>query len=292
MIPQTNQNFPVSAVLRPRVDIESLVETKLPPAPGSMIRITNLLRDYNASTRQITEAISYEPALVARILRLANSPIYSLETNVTSVAMAINAVGTKTLQDIVMVEFAAATFGTQIRNSPIGQKIWEHSLAVAMLARELSKMLEMHGTEETFTCGLLHDLGKLILLNNDFEAYAQILTENEENEMLIAETRQFGYNHTEVGSLVARRWGLPEGVCCAILHHHNPSQAEHPMLVAHIVDAADIVANVKGYGVRSEDASKLVVSESIMKLNFTPEILESTWDRLESNIQEIIKAFS
>jgi putative nucleotidyltransferase with HDIG domain len=257
-----------------------------------MIRITNLLRDYNSSTRQITDAFSYEPALVARILRLANSPIYSLETNVTSVAMAINAVGTKTLQDIVMVEFAAATFRSQIRNSPIGQKIWEHSLAVAILARELSKMLEMHGTEETFTCGLLHDLGKLILLNSDFELYSQILTENEENEMLIAETRQYGYNHTEVGSLVARRWGLPDGVCYAILHHHNPSQAEHPMLVAHVIDVADIVANLKGYGVRAEDEGKLVYSESIMKLGFTPEILDRTWNNMESQIKEIIKAFS
>ena len=161
MIPQTNQNTSAPVTPRPRIDIEALVETKLPPAPGSMIRITNLLRDYNASTRQISDAISYEPALVTRILRLANSPIYSFETNVTSVQMAINAVGTKILQDIVMVEFAAASFGKQIRNSAVGQKIWEHSLAVAMLARELSKLLQMHGTEETFTCGLLHDLGKL-----------------------------------------------------------------------------------------------------------------------------------
>ncbi len=292
MIPQSNQNLPNPAPIRPRISIERLVETKLPPAPGSMIRITNLLRDYNSSTRQICDAISYEPALVTRILRLANSPIYSFETNITSVSMAVNAVGTKTLQDIVMVELASAAFGRQIRNSPVGQKIWEHSLAVAMLSRELSKMLEMHGTEETFTCGLLHDLGKLILLSNDFDAYSVILEEDGESEMLIAETRQYGYNHTEVGSLVAKRWGLPEGVCYAILHHHNPSQAEHPMLVAHIIDVADIVANIKGYGVRVEDPSKLEFSESVMKLGFTVESLERAWLGLESQIQEIINTFS
>lgn len=292
MLPLSNENFAGSSSVRPRINIETLVETKLPPAPGSMMRITNLLRDYNSSTRQICDAISYEPALVTRILRLANSPIYSLETGVTSVSMAVNTVGTQILQDIVMVEFASVTFGSQISQSVVGQKIWKHSLAVAVFARELSKMLEMHGTEETFTCGLLHDLGKLILLSSDFENYSQIMNVSGEHEMLISENRQYGYNHTEVGSLVAKRWGLPEAVCYAILHHHNPSQAEHPMLVAHIIDVADIVANIKGYGLRAENDTKLLCSESAMKLGFTPELIERIWNNVEGSIQEIIKTFS
>lgn len=291
MIPHTNDYAANPIPVRPRIDIETLVETKLPPSPGSMVRINNLLRDYNSSTRQITEAISYEPALVARVLRLANSPIYSLERNVTSIQMAINAVGTKILLEIVMMEFAATTFGKQIRNSFFGQKIWEHSLTVALVARELSRTLEMQGTEESFTCGLLHDLGKLILLSNDYDGYSKILSADEESEMLILENQQYGYNHTEIGSLVARRWGLPEGVCYAILHHHNPSQADQPMLVAHIVDVADIIANVNGYGVRLEDEEKLSYSESVMKLGFTPEHLENAWNKVKDSIQDVIKTF-
>lgn len=274
-----------------KIDIDSLVKTNLISAPGSLIQITNLLKDYNTSPKLIAEAFSYEPALVTKILRLANSPIYSLENEVTSISVAINTIGSKHLQELLMVQLASITFGKQIHNNPIGKKIWEHSLAVAIYARELSKMLEMHGVEENFTCGLLHDLGKLILLSHNFEDYLKILAESE-SELLSSETRQYGYTHAEIGSLVAKRWGLPDPVCYVILNHHNPSQAQKLMLATHIIDVADIMANIKGYGTRQEDESKIACSESIMKLGFTAEVLERTWSNVEINIQEIIKTFT
>lgn len=293
MIANTNQ-FEAQTILPPKakVDIETLLESKLPPSPGSMMRITGLLRDYNCPLRKITEAISYEPVLVVRILRLANSPIYSLERNVTSIHLAITAVGAKAIHDIVMIGLASTTFSRALKNSPIARKIWEHSIAVAMIARQLSKTLEMRGTEEAFTCGLLHDIGKLILLSNYIDGFSALTEINNESEMLNCETELFGYNHAEIGSLIARRWGLPEEVYYPILHHHNPSQAEHGTLVAHLVDVADIIANIRGYGLREEDASKLETSESVMKLGFTPQHLENAWNNAESNIIEVIKTFA
>ena len=262
-------------MLKPKVDIETLLITKLPPSPGTMMRITTLLRDYNASVREVTQAISYEPVLVVRILRLANSPVYALERNVTSIQAAMAAVGTKAVHDIVMIGLASTTFSKEIKNSPIAKKIWEHSLAVAMTARELSKVLGMRGTEEAFTCGLLHDIGKLILLSNDVEGFTSLLGYTGENDMLWGEDELYGYNHAEVGSLIARRWNLPEEVYYSILHHHNPSQSDQGNVVTHLVDIADTMANIKGYGLRTEEESKLENSESVMKLGFTPAHLKT-----------------
>ncbi len=256
------------------------------------MRITTLLRDYNASMREVTQAISYEPVLVVRILRLANSPVYALERNVTSIQSAISAVGTKAVHDIVMIGLASTTFSKEIKNSPIAKKIWEHSLAVAMTARELSKMLGMRGTEEAFTCGLLHDIGKLILLSNDVEGYTSLLDNDGESEMLQGEQELYGYTHAEVGSLIAKRWNLPEEVYFSILHHHNPSQSEQGNLVAHLVDVADTIVNIKGYGLRPESENKLEVSESVMKLGFSPSHLENAWQNAETNINEVIKTFT
>lgn len=292
MIPDINPYEPPTPVFKPKVDIESLLITKLPPSPGTLMRITTLLRDFNASMREVTQAISYEPVLVVRILRLANSPVYALERNVTSIQSAIAAVGSKAVHDIVMIGLASTTFSKEIKDSPIAKKIWEHSLAVAMTARELSKVLGMRGTEEAFTCGLLHDIGKLILLSNDVEGYSSVLGFEGESEMLQGETELYGYNHAEVGSLIAKRWNLPEEVYFSILHHHNPSQSEQGNLVAHIVDIADIMVNTKGFGLRPEPESKLEGSESVMKLGFTPEHLETAWKCAEGNIIEVIKTFS
>lgn len=280
-----------SVSIKPKINIDLLVETNLPPSPGSIIRITKLLRDVNSSTRALTEAVSYEPMLVVRILRLVNSPIYGLERNVTSIQTAIQAIGNNILNEIVMMELAATTFGKEIRNSIYARNIWVHSLAVAIVARELTKHLKMSGTEEAFTCGLLHDIGKFILLSNDFENFTLLLDDSGESEMLRCEQEQYGYNHAEIGSLVARRWGLQEDVCYSILHHHNPSQASQGMLMAHIIDIADMIANEKGYGLRKEEREKMLNSESVIKLNLSEDDIENLWNKVEGNISEVIKTF-
>jgi putative nucleotidyltransferase with HDIG domain len=255
------------------------------------MRISHLLRDVDAPARKITEAISYEPMLVTRILRVVNSPIYSLERNVTSIQTAVNTIGNKRLQEIVMMGLASATFAKEIGGSIIARKIWEHSLAVAIIARHLSEMLKMRGTEESFTCGLLHDIGKLMLLSYDFEGFSTVLDEVDEERMLAGELRLYGHDHAEIGALVAERWSLQQEVCSTIRYHHNPAAAEHMMMVTHIVEVADLIANVKGYGWRTEDESKLRESESMTKLRLSHEDLETGWTDLQKSIDDIIKTF-
>jgi len=292
MLPQVNNYHPGSSTTVPKVDIETLVETKLPPSPGGVMRITTVLRDYNASTSKIAEAINFEPALVTRILRLANSPLYALEKNVATIQNAIGAVGTLTIHDIVMMELTSATFAKAIYRSPQVKKIWQHSLAVGLLCRELSKVLKNRGTEEAFICGLLHDVGKIILLTHDADAFSDVSQASTEGEMLRAEVARFGYNHAEVGALVARRWGLPDEVCLSILNHHDPSQSDQPMIVTHIVDVADLIVNSNDIGLRLEDAARLENAESVIKLGLTVEQLDAAWERVEQSLNEVVSAFS
>lgn len=279
--------YPVQA----RIDIEELVATKLPMMPGSAGRITSLLNDVNASSRQLTDAITYDPILTARILRLANSPIYSLQKNVSTLRHAVEIVGMKAIYEILIIGMAADSFAKEIRQSEKGRKIWEHSLAVALLSRELGQVLRLRGTEEAFICGLLHDIGKILLLKNDFQTYSDILEENDEMQMLHSEMTNFGYNHTQIGSLVASRWGLPDGVCHTILNHHNPSQSEQFMVVAHLISSADSIANSKGFGVREVAEEISVETESMIMLNLTQEQVEETWEKTLVNIADIKAAF-
>lgn len=183
MLPTTEISH-VNPPVKRKIDIDSLVEKNLPPSPGSILRINRLLRDINSSTRAVTEAVSYEPMLVVRILRLVNSPIYGFERSITSIQTAIQAIGNNVLQEIVMMSLACSTFEKGIRNSAIARRIWIHSLAVALVAREMAMRLKMSGTEEAFTCGLLHDIGKFILLSSDFEHYTKMASEAKEVDML------------------------------------------------------------------------------------------------------------
>lgn len=291
MLPQENHYLSASQPPAHKLDIQSLVDTRLPPSPGGIMRLTTVLRDFNASTAKIAEAINYEPALVTRILRLANSPLYALERNVATIQQAIGAVGTVIIHDIVMMELTSATFAKSIYKSEQVRTIWKHSLAVALLSRELSRMMNNRGTEEAFVCGLLHDIGKIILLAHEPDAFAEITECSTEGEVLRSEVSRFGYSHAEVGALVARRWGLPDEVCYSILHHHDPSQAETQMLVTYIVDVADLTANFHGVGLRKEDESRLTHSGSVAHLGLTAEQLEAAWNSVEQSLNEVVQAF-
>ncbi|MCC6328375.1 MAG: HDOD domain-containing protein [Acidobacteria bacterium] len=291
MLPQEHHFPPGIQPAAPKVDLETLVDMKLPPSPGGVMRLTTVLRDYDASTTKVAEAINFEPSLVTRILRLANSPIYSLEKHVTTMQQAVNAVGTVTIHDIVMMELTSKTFSDAIYKSREVQTIWKHSLAVGLMARELSKILRHRGSEEAFVCGLLHDVGKILLLTYDSDGFLEAMEAAEGGETLRAETAKFGYSHAEVGALVARRWGLPNEVCVSILNHHDPAQAQDQLLITYIVDAANMIANIRGIGLHEEDPARLEWSESILQLGLTPEMMDCAWQTVESNLGELVKAF-
>lgn len=274
-----------------KLDIETLVDQRMSPAPGTLLRLVKLLNDFSTPRNLLINEINHDPILVARILRLANSPLYSFEREIVLIDMALTAIGSQTIYDIVVVELAARTVKKNAVQTKMFRGLWEHSIAVAILTKKISQTMEMRGLEESFICGLLHDFGKFVLLNHDPVGYEEILHTDSEFEMLKAETDHFGYNHTEVGSLVARRWNLPDEICYAILNHHNTSQAEQPRFVEHIIEIADLLAIVNGYGTRTEEKGKLEYSESAMKLGLSPLFLENVWDSSKLDIQEIIRTF-
>jgi putative nucleotidyltransferase with HDIG domain len=273
------------------IDIEELVNTKLPPSPGTLMKLSDLLRNSDTPMRQISDAISYEPVLVARILRLANSPLYSPVNSIVSIGSAIGTIGTRAIYDIVVMEMASKTFAKDIGSSIIAKQIWEHSLAVAIIAREISKIMGMRGLEEAFICGLLHDFGKFILLSHDPEGFTSILYRQDAEDMIKTEFEYFGFTHAEVGALVIEKWNLRDEICSTIRHHHAPAQSQHGILIGHMVAIADAIANVNGYGIRTNPTENLAESASVTRLNLSKQNLDDAWTNSIHAISEVISAF-
>lgn len=285
-------NSPIQEITKtvetPKIDLEVLLRTRLAPFPGTITRILDLLRNVNVSTKALATEVGYDPLLTTRILRLANSPCYSMQKSVNTLHQAIEAVGTKSLYEMVMVSLMANGFANEIRSSALGRLIWEHSLVVAFLSRELSKVLQIRSGDDIFIWGLLHDIGKIMLLRYDAEKYSTLLEVRDGQEMLDGERQLFGYDHTQVGGLIASRWGLPESVSQAILNHHSNTDS----MTIHIINLSDILANVNGYGMRLEDESKLSNCESLKILNLTTEKLNQIWEDIQDGLQEVIDTYS
>ena len=117
------------------------------------------------------------------------------------------------------------------------------------------------------------------------------MTVKDEDAMLNNERHKYGYSHSEVGALVAERWELHDQICQSIFDHHKPTLSSKPSLIAHIIDAADLVANNKGYGIREEKTEKFEFSKSLEKLRLDEEAVEKLWETTEGKIAEVIKTF-
>lgn len=272
-----------------KIDLETIVKTKLPPLPGSVMRISALLQDYNVSQHKITEAISYDPMLAARILRLANSPIYAFQQNVTSLNTAVTALGNKPIYEMLLMGMVADSFGNEIRNSAIGRDIWLHALAVGFAARELCTLLQMRGTEEAFSCGLLHDIGSLLLFKANTPLYIEIFNRADRDDLSPWEKAAFGFDHAQVGAVAANHWNLSDPVCMTILHHHNPSESSQALFMTRIINVADNLSYLKNQKLPLDE--DFLNSFPVMSLGFKAEQLEKVWEKVVENLREVVKAF-
>ncbi len=274
-----------------KFDIEKLIETELQSLPSSTLRISSLLQDVNASTRAIAEAIGYDPAFATRILRAANSPLYMTERRVTTLPGAVLALGNQTINALAIISAAADTFGQSARHAPGVKHLWEHSVATGLLARELSQLLGMRGSEEAFLCGLLHDMGKLLLLRYDAELYSQVLECDDEHLSLRMEQEIYGFTHAQVGALISKRWQLPEEIGYAIYGHHQPSEASQHMFMARLIDVASRIPHAAAHENMQDEECSIFSAESVLALRLSPEQIQQVWAKAESKLGEMMTCF-
>lgn len=274
-----------------KIDLEKLVNTELPPLPGSALRVASLAQDMEASTRSVAEAIGLDPVLAARVLRAANSPLYSVERHVTSLTAAVNILGNNAVHMLVIISVAGGAFVQNKEQSKFEHALWEHSVAVGLAAREVSHLLGMRGVEEAFLCGLLHDIGKLLLVRYDPELYEVVNQCKGELETLECEQELYGYTHSQIGALVAKRWNLPEELAYAIYNHHQPSEAGNYMFMARVIDIANNLATAGGKGTRPFNPEESRPFESAMALRLSDEQLAGIWVKTEENLSAMVDLF-
>lgn len=271
-----------------KIDIERLAKSDLPTLSTSAMRVSSLMRDENVTTRAVSDALGSDPALAAQVLRAANSPLYALVRRVTTLPAAVNVLGTKTIHALVIISAAANSFDRFGRNSKYGKRLWQHSVETGLVARELSRELGMRGNDESFLCGLLHDIGKLVMLRHDEQRFALLDEREPQMPPLAREMAVYGFTHTQVGALIMKRWELPEEICHAVSDHHNPGEARFHGFMARLVDVADQLSHAS----ESEDPGRayeeLATTESALALRLTPGQLSAVWERAQSQLPEVV----
>jgi putative nucleotidyltransferase with HDIG domain len=279
--------------LATKIDFQSLIKDALPQLPSSALRVTKITQDLNAPVQALVDAIGCDPVLTTRILRAANSSLYALERRVTSVPVAISTLGTRAIHQLVLTYAAADAFNSKGRQSQAERSLWRHSVAVAAAAREVSVALRRRNDSETaFLCGLLHDIGRLLLIRYDPEYQISLNELSGEKNMLAFEHESYGYTHAQIGALVAHHWGLAEEITETLYHHHTPRQSKRFAILACIVNVADNLANKADMNARQESELDLSTIESVIALGLTENQLNEIWEKTEVALDEMMQLLS
>jgi HD-like signal output (HDOD) protein len=224
----------------------------LPTIPDILFRILKILDDPDSGAADLAEVVRLDAPLTARILRLANSPYYSVRGDMADIHRCIAVLGYRTIRQVaICVSVATSVVNAAARaNGKLDyRELWRHSVAAGAIAKSLAEMVDYPEPEEVFTAGLLHDLGKFILEIYAPESYARVFRARRERGLpLVAlEKKEFGFDHAVLGEAFGFSWRFPGLLTLCFGHHHDEPQPDcQPGTESHavaLVALADYLAH-------------------------------------------------
>ncbi len=209
----------------------------LPAFPAIAMQALQLCEDPRTSARQIQYVIAKDQALTARILKVVNSALYYLSREVSTLSHAIAIMGFDTVRSIIVAASVQGVFhaGGQRAHGLAAQLLWQHSWGAGVAAKALAVDSRYNNPDEAFIAGLLHDIGKMVLIKNRPHLYGEVINAVHQGQATFhqAEIERLGFSHAHLGSLVASKWQFPEQLVVAIRDHHEGKlTAPHSHLTA------------------------------------------------------------
>lgn len=249
----------------------------LPVMPNIGMEILNLIDSENSVPADFEQIVENDQVMTLKILKLANSAYYGYPREIINLKEAIVILGLDTLKSLVLSLLTRQMLGNSLDSYGLQRgELWEHSMAVAMIARSIGRKVHAQKVERYFVAGLLHDVGKL-LLNVFLREYAEVLKQQiSEGGMNfnVAEERVLGVSHADIGAELVSRWNLPEFLVNVVRYHHDHQAA--PVIYArdvYIVEMANKLASQVAPGA-SYDVDQTVSPEEYGKLGMTAADIE------------------
>lgn len=217
----------------------------LPSAPATYASLTTLLKNPQSSIQDVTRVVASDVGITAKILKLVNSAFFAIAQPTSSIERAVAVLGTETLRTLALAMGAFECFNCQSAAGHCSiEKMEAHSLAVGQLARHM--LTGRQEQEEAFTCGMLHDVGKLVLGARAPERLRSVfeLAQAKKLPMYRAEQELYGVDHGDVGAFLLGLWNLPLTTVEVIANHHHPTwQAGGPFDLGISVHLADVLVH-------------------------------------------------
>jgi len=228
----------------------------VPSIPSVVVKLRKFLRDPDVSFDELAKVIEYDPGLTVNLLQLANSAYFGWSGKIKTVKEAITRLGTNRIFQMVLCMSVAPMVRKPIKGYDMESNgLWKHSIATAICSEQLAVIKNVPDSEEAFTAGLLHDMGKILLgtfVEIDDEPIKDLVN-SEGLSFNQAERRVLGIDHAEAAAELLQYWKLPESVVAAARWHHNPEAASQKNRnIVDLIHVADILCIRMGWGIGTD----------------------------------------
>ncbi|WP_373988919.1 HDOD domain-containing protein [Duganella sp. BuS-21] len=259
----------------------------LPSLPAVVMELLNSIDQDDIDISVLAKKVSYDQALTAKTLRLANSSLYGLQVKVTTIQQAITYLGFQTTRNLIT---AAAVTGCFVEGHCPGfdhKAFWRHSIATAACAKVLARQMRFN-QDYAFTAGLLHDIGRLVLVSCFPEQYAATVAYRAQHDcyLLEAERAVLGVDHVAAGLALAEHWNFSDTMRLAIGGHHDP-EAPGAGFLAAIIHVADAIVHALDLAQVQDDLVPPVSTVAWTALGLDEEIYLQLFRETELQYEEI-----
>lgn len=212
--------------------------------PEVVHKLGQLLNSPYVTNGEIGEVLINDPALTARVLKLANGELGGSSSAIETVSGAVALIGRDALRELLVATSATSRFSGIPQELIDMERFWLNSVACGCIARSLAFRCRVFDSERLFVAGLLHKVGRLVFYSVCPDGYRKVLriADHHEDAVNRAERQVFGFGHAEVGAELLRSWGLPERLQIAVAHYLSPAEAPRFRKSAALIHVASALA--------------------------------------------------
>jgi putative nucleotidyltransferase with HDIG domain len=259
----------------------------LPSLPAVVMELLSSIDQEDVDISVLAKKVSHDAALTAKTLRLANSSLYGLQVKVTTIQQAITFLGFQTTRNLIT---AAAVTGCFAEGQCPGfddKAFWRHSIAAAACCKVLARRMRFN-QDYAFTAGLLHDIGRLVLVSAYPAQYEEVMKYRVANDCLVLEAERavLGLDHVVAGAALAEHWNFSDTMRLAIAHHHDPEAAGAGFL-ATIVHVANSIVHALDVAREDDDLVPPLSSVAWNALGLNEESYLHVFRETELQFEEI-----
>ncbi len=255
---------------------------ELPTLPTIVYELSRVIGDPMSSTSDVEGIMSNDPAMTTKVLRLANSAYYAIPGGVSSLQRAIAYIGFDAIHQLVLSASIMKALDAKASAQFDTKEFWKHCLGVAMASETTARFVHHKSPSDLFTCGLVHDIGKIALYMLTPETFAETLAYAKEKDvtMIEAEEALSLPRHTNVGKELTAKWRLPAVFQAITAHHHQKDFAARPALspemhqVVDIVFLANLLVHALDFGQSGHRKVLGAPKDTLERLHLKPEQLK------------------